>query len=212
MPTLEQGSHELKHLDQLRKLIATGKPFSIRFDGADWQGSVRFQNGMIDGTEASLLAIRNAVEHPVNIVAWEPAVTDLEMPVDPKIAFPRALTGLHLGKMRIILLKNTFSKLPAVRLKAAIVFRLNMEDFREYQALYKMGLAKEGIRMQEFLSVDDEVVLARRLKIIVACYCLGLFIPVQQVNTSTQQAAAVAASQLQKAGLAARIMGRLRSL
>ena len=201
MPIQEQASHELKHIDLLRKLLESDQCWEVRFEGKDWKSMLRVEHGMLEGEEA-VVALKQAIERPVLRFRWNQVKPKIVMPMEGKLVFARALTGLNLHHVRIAVFRQCFSKLPPVRLKAAMVFRLDLKDFHEYQVLYQMGLSERGANLGTYLDIKDSDMLLRRLRIVIACYCLGYFIPVVQ-KTSHKVSRPV--------GFAARILARLRA-
>ena len=202
MPTQEQASHELKHLDLLRKLLASGQCWEASFEGKDWKAGLRIEHGMLEGEGEAAALMRKVIEKPVLRFRWNPSKAKIVAPMEAKMVFTRSLAGLHLHHVRAAVFRQCFSKLPPVRLKAAMVFRLNLKDFHEYQVLYQMGLSERGANLDAYLDIKDADMLLRRLRIVIACYCLGYFLPVTQRETVKVS---------RTAGFAARIMARLRA-
>ena len=100
---------------------------------------------------------------------------------------------------RLTSYRESFSKLPPVRLKAGALFRLDAEDMNQYKMLYYMGLAEKGVRISDYLNSDDPALLLRRTRVVLTCYCLGQLIPVTNIKEPTT-----------KMSMAARILARLR--
>jgi len=75
-----------------------------------------------------------------------------------------------------------------------------MEDMKHYKMLYHIGLSEQGAQISEYLKVNDNALLLRRVRIVLTCYCLGQFVPV----------ASVAKKETAKMSVASRILSRLR--
>ncbi len=203
MPKQEQASHELKHLDLLRKLLASGQCWEINFEGKDWNAHLRIEHGMLEGEGEAVALLRQVIEKPVLRFRWNPSKPKIVVPMEAKMVFTRALAGLHLHHVRAAVFRQCFSKLPPVRLKAAIIFRLNPKDFHEYQVLYQMGLAERGANLGSYLDITDADMMLRKLRIVITCYCLGYFLPVAQRSVARVS---------RPVGFASRILARLRAV
>jgi len=200
MPTQEQASTELKHISLLRKALIGKVGLAIDFEGWDWRGRIVLFDGMIDASDDAMSCLTNIISKPVFKFSWESVLSPISQPLEPKLAFYRALTGMRLDEKHLHNYQSVFSKLPPVRVKAGTLFRLNMEDMKHYKMLYHIGLSEQGVQLSEYLDVDDHALLLRRVRIVLTCYCLGQFVPV----------ATAAKKETVKMSVAGRILARLR--
>jgi hypothetical protein len=200
MPTQEQASTELKHISLLRKALIGKVGLAIDFEGWDWRGRIVLFDGMIDANDDAMSCLTNIFSKPVFKFSWQPVLSPVAHPLEPKLAFYRALTGMRLDEKHLLNYKSVFSKLPPVRVKAGTLFRLNMEDMKHYKMLYHIGLAEQGAQISEYLNVSDNALLLRRVRIVLTCYCLGQFVPV--ANAPKKETS--------KMSMASRILSRLR--
>jgi len=201
MPVQEQKSTELKHISLLRKVLVGNHSVQIHFDGGQWRGMLKISDGMLEMNEETVQCLTNIFSFPVFRFGWENSPAKVSDTLDPKLAFYRALAGLRLDQNYMENYKAVFSTLPPVHVKAGTLFRLNMEDMKHYKILYQLGLSEQGVRISEYLNVQDPSVLLRRIRIVLTCYCLGQFVP---VNDSARQASG------SRQGIAGRILSRLR--
>jgi len=201
MPVQEQKSTELKHISLLRKVLIGNHSVSIHFDGGQWRGMLKFSNGMLELNEETVQCLTNIFCFPVFKFRWENSPALLSDMLDPKLAFHRALAGFRLDQNYMDNYKIVFSRLPSVHVKAGTLFRLNMEDMKHYKILYQLGLSEQGVSISEYLNVQDPSILLRRIRIVLTCYCLGQFVP---VNDAIRQVSA------SRQGIAGKILARLR--
>jgi len=202
MPAQDQGNFDIKHLDLLRKLLTSQDAYIINLQGDNWAAKLTIQRGSFDQDDTCISTLKHAMEKPITHFSWDRTSTSITMPLDAQTALRRAVADFSLDKVRPVYLQTILSRLPPVRLKPTIIFRLNAEDFRQYQLLYQMGLADNGASIREFLNVPDRELLIQRLKIIIVCYCLSLF---QSVEAKKKEV-------VKEMTVAERIMQRLRGL
>ena len=155
-------------------------------------------DGMIESNDGTISCLTNIFSLPVFRFSWQTSSSPPSSPLEPKLAFYRALMGIRLDECHLVNYQTVFSKLPPIHVKAGSLFRLNMEDMKHYKILYHMGLAEQGVRISEYLNVHDHSILLRRIRIVLTCYCLGQFIPVKSIKETT------------KMSMASRILARLR--
>lgn len=201
MPSHEQVSTELKHISLLRKLLTGGHSVRINFDGGEWRSQLKLANGVLESTEEAVPCLANIFSYPVFRFSWENSPTPLSDGLDPKLAFYRALVGLRLDDNYLQNYQQVFSKLPPVHVKAGTLFRLNMEDMKHYKILYQLGLGEHGVRISDYLNVQDRNLLLRRVRIVLTCYCLGQFLPAAAIEAEANTS---------KKSMARRILARLR--
>jgi len=199
MPIQEQGPKELKHISLLRKALTGRHSLIMVFNGPDWGSRLSLGDGMFDSSDEAISCLKQIFSSPVLSFSWEPLSKNPAMPLDPKVAFFRALMGIDLEDDRLAVYKSAFSKLPPVHVKAGTLFRLNAEDMKQYQILYSLGLDEKGVQISGYLNVDDRSLLMRRIRIILTCYCLGQFITADNLKASGS-----------KVSMAAKILARLR--
>jgi len=180
MPYESQSANDLKHINFLRKALRENSRISISFSGAaGWKGTLALENGNFDAEQGMLALIRRIFETDVVGFEWEPLTQPLEGSVEASLSLARALNNWHPDAERIRIYRYNFSKLPPVRLKAAMLFRMLPDDRPLYSQLYQESLRAEGVRLAEFLGESEPGVLLKKIRIVLVCYCLGTLIPIE---------------------------------